>query len=169
MDLSKTMQEALNQHQHHELESSYLYLSMAAYLSTANFPGAAHWMRLQAKEELVHAMKFYNYINDRSGRNILLPLDAPPIAWKSLLDVFESGLEHEKKMSRQINALVDLSLQEKDHATNTMLQWLVTEQVEEEATFTELINKFKLAGSDGSGMFMIDEGLAKRTSVPDDI
>jgi ferritin len=169
MDLSKTMQEALNQHLNHELESSYLYLSMAAYLSTENFPGAAHWMRLQAQEELVHAMKFYNYINDRSGRIILLALDAPPIAWRSLLDVFESGLEHEKKMSQKINALVDLSLQEKDHATNTMLQWLVTEQVEEESTFTELINKFKLAGSDGSGMFMIDEGLATRTSVPDAI
>lgn len=167
MNLSKRMQEALNQHLHHELESSYLYLSMAAYLSTENFPGAAHWMRLQAKEELFHAMKFYHYINDRSGHNILLALDAPPVAWKSLLDVFESGLEHEKEMSVKINALVDLSLQEKDHATNSMLQWLVTEQVEEEATFTELINKFKLAGDDGSGMFMIDEGLAKRTSVSD--
>lgn len=165
MNLSKAMQEALNQHLHHELESSYLYLSMAAYLSAANFPGAAHWMRLQAKEELVHAMKFYDYINDRSGRNILQALEAPPIEWESLLDVFESGLEHEKKMSQKINALVDLSLQEKDHATNTMLQWLVSEQVEEEATFTELINKFKLAGS--GGMFMIDEALAKRTSLPD--
>jgi len=169
MELSKTMQEALHQHLNHELKSSYLYLSMAAYLSTANFPGAAHWMRLQAQEELTHAMKFYNYINDRSGRNILLALDAPHNAWESLLDVFESALKHEKEMTRQINALVDLSLQEKDHATNSMLQWLVTEQVEEEATFTELINKFKLAGSDGSGMFMIDEGLAKRAGTPNDM
>jgi len=163
------MQEALNQHLHHELESSYLYLSMAAYLSAVNFPGAAHWMRLQSQEELVHAMKVYNYINDRSGRNILLALDAPPNEWESLLNVFESALEHEKRMTRQINALVDLSLQEKDHATNLMLQWLVTEQVEEEAIFSELINKFKLAGSDGSSAFMLDEGLARRTSKPVDV
>jgi ferritin len=165
MSLSNTMQEALNQHLSHELESSYIYLSMAAYLSTENFPGSAHWMRLQAQEELGHAMKFYNYINDRSGCVVLLALEAPPTTWKSLLDVFEAGLEHEKIMSRRINTLVDLSLQEKDHATNTMLQWLVTEQVEEEAMFSELINKFKLVGSDGSGMFMIDESLAKRASL----
>lgn len=170
MDLSKAIQEALNQHLQHELESAYLYLSMAAYLSAdENLPGGAHWMRLQAQEELVHAMKIYNYINDRSGRNILLPLDAPPNRWESLLDVFESALEHEKRMSQQINALVDLSLQEKDHATNSMLQWLVTEQVEEEATLSELINKFKLAGSDGSGKFLIDEGMSKRTITAVDI
>jgi len=160
------MQDALNQHLNAELESYYLYLSMAACLNDVNFPGAAHWMRLQAEEELDHAMKFYDFINDRDSRVVLLPLNKPPSEWESLLVAFESALEHEKLMSRRINALVDLSLQEKDHATNMMLQWLVTEQVEEESVLTELINKLKLVGSNGSGLFMIDEELRKRVRPP---
>lgn len=166
MGLSANMHKALNQHLNHELESSYIYLSMAACLNNLNFPGASHWMHLQAREELSHAMKFYNFINDRDCKVTLLALQAPPSGWESLLAIFEEALEHEKLMSQRINELVDLSLQEKDHASNSMLQWLVTEQIEEEATFAELIHKFRLVGDNGSGLFMIDQELAKRTSIP---
>jgi len=166
MSLSKIMQDSLNQHLNAELESSYLYLSMAAYLNDVNFPGAAHWMRLQSEEELEHAMKFYDFINDRDSRVVLMPVNKPLSKWESLLAAFESALEHEKLMSQRINTLVDLSLKEKDHATNMMLQWLVTEQVEEESVFTKLINKLKLVGCNGSGLFMIDEELGKRTRSP---
>ena len=167
MSLSASMHEALNQHLNHELESSYIYLSMAACLNAMNFPGASHWMHIQAREELGHAMRFYNFINDRDCKVSLLALMAPPSKWESLLAVFEAALEHEILMSRRINELVDLSLQEKDHATNNMLQWLVTEQVEEEATFAELIHKLRLIGDNGSGLFMVDQELGKRVSSPE--
>ncbi len=167
MALSPAMQDALNQHLKAELESAYLYFSMAAYLNGANFSGAAHWMRLQAQEELDHAVRFYDHINDRAGRVILMAVDAPQTDWASLLDVFEAGLRHEQLMTRRINELVDLSLREKDHAANSMLQWLVSEQVEEESTITEIINKLKLIGSDGSGLFMLDHELGERTRIMD--
>jgi len=159
------MQEALNQHLNAELQSAYLYFSMAAYANSASFPGASRWMRLQAQEELEHAMRFYDHINGRDGRVILKAVNEPQPEWESILDVFESGLEHEQLMTQRINKLVDLSLREKDHAANTMLQWLVSEQVEEEATITEIINKLKLVGSNGSGLFMIDEELGRRSST----
>jgi len=163
MALNPAMQNALNQHLKAEIESSYLYLSMAAYLNGANFPGAAHWMFLQAQEELDHAVRFYDHINDRAGRVVLMAVDAPQTDWASLLDVFEAGLRHEQLMTQRINELVDLSLREKDHAANPMLQWLVSEQVEEESTITEIINKLKLVGDDGSGLFMLDQELGRRT------
>lgn len=166
MSLSATMHEALNQHLNHELGSSYIYLSMAASLAALNFPGASHWMHLQAQEELGHAMKFYDFINDRDCRVTLHALPAPPSDWKTLLEVFQAALEHEKLMSERINTLVDLSLTEKDHASNSMLQWLVTEQIEEEAMFSGLIHKLKLVGGDGSGLFMIDQELGKRVATP---
>ena len=165
MGLSENMHKALNQHLNHELASSYIYLSMAACLNEMNFPGASHWMHVQAQEELGHAMRFYDFINDRDCKVTLLALEAPPSSWKSLLATFEAALEHEKLMSQRINELVDLSLQEKDHASNSMLQWLVTEQIEEEATFAELVHKLRLVGDNGSGLFMIDQELGKRSST----
>ena len=165
MSLSENMHQALNRHLNHELESSYIYLSMAASLNALNLPGASHWMHLQAQEELGHAMKFYDFIHNRDCKVTLSALPAPPSEWKTVLEIFEAALEHEKLMSGRINELVDLSLQEKDHASNSMLQWLVTEQIEEEATFTELIQKLRLVGDNGSGLFMIDQELGKRINT----
>lgn len=164
--LNEKIQEAFNKQINAELYSSYLYLSMAAYFESVNLPGAANWMRCQAQEEVVHAIKFYTFTNERSGRVLLTGIQGPPTEWDSPLHVYQEAYQHETKVTGMINALVDLALQERDHASNTFLQWFVTEQVEEEASADAVVQKLKLAGSDGSGLFMIDRELATRVFTP---
>jgi ferritin len=160
--LKKKIQDALNKQINAELYSAYLYFSMEAYFHSINLKGFANWMRVQTQEEMVHAMKFYNFICDRSGRVNLEPIEGPQIEWKSPIEVFQEAYKHEQKVTALINGLVDLALKESDHATNTFLQWFVTEQVEEEASADEIVQKLKLIGKDGSGLFMIDQELAQR-------
>ncbi|HAA03803.1 MAG TPA: ferritin, partial [Syntrophobacteraceae bacterium] len=136
--------------------------SMGAYFQDLNLRGFAQWMKVQALEELTHATKFYGYVNDRGGRVILAAIDAPPSSWESPLTVFEDVLAHEQKVTGLINKLVDLAIKEKDHATNTFLQWFVTEQVEEEASANEVLQKLKLMGDAQGGLFMLDQELAQR-------
>ena len=157
------IQDALNKQLNAELHSSYLYLSMAAYLESQNLKGMAHWMRIQAQEENLHAMKFFDFINERGGKVVLTQIDAPKTEWSSPLDVFEDTCKHESKVTGLINELVDLSLSEKDHAANAFLQWFVTEQVEEEASAQEIAGKLKLVGDRGGMQFMIDRELSQRT------
>ena len=130
--LKEKIQAALGKQLNAELFSSYLYLSMSAYFQSISLPGFANWMRVQAQEELVHAMKFYDFINDRNGRVMLQKVDGPPTEWSSPLDVFESTYQHEQKVTGLINDLVNLAVAERDHATEIFLQWFVAEQVEEE-------------------------------------
>jgi len=163
--IDEKMQEAINKQLNAELYSSYLYLSMSAYFQSANLGGFANWMRVQAKEELAHAMKFYDYVNERGGRVILHPVEAPPSEWDSPLAVFEHVYRHEQKVTGLINKLVDLAVEARDHATNNFLQWFVSEQVEEEASADEVVQKLKLVGDDPSGLFMIDRELAQRVFV----
>ena len=144
-----------------ELYSSYLYLSMAAYYESIDLTGFAHWMRVQAQEELFHATKFQEFINERSGRVTLGLIEGPPTEWDSPNGPFDQAYEHEQKVTGMINDLVNLSIEEKDHATNNFLQWFVKEQVEEEATANDVVQKLKLAGT-GSGLFMIDQDLSQR-------
>ena len=160
--LSPKLEQALNDQVNAELYSAYLYLAMSAHFSDQNLEGFAHWMNLQAQEEMGHAMKFYAFINERGGRNILKSIDAPPASWKSSTSVFEAVLEHEQKVTALINDLVNLAIAEKDHATNIFLQWFVTEQVEEEASVNSVLQKLKLLGNDGGGLFMIDRELSAR-------
>ena len=162
--LSDKMQEALNGQLNAELYSSYLYLSMHAYFKRINLDGFANWMYFQAQEELTHAMKFYDFINQRSGKVRLQQVEAPPWEWDSPLAVFEATLEHEKKVTGRINALVDLALSEHDHATNIFLQWFVSEQVEEEESVAGVLEQLKLMGDAKGGLFMIDRELAKRSA-----
>ena len=157
------IQDALNKQLNAELYSSYLYLSMAAYLESQNLKGMAHWMRIQAQEENLHAMKFFDFINERGGKVVLTQIDAPKTEWSSPLDVFEDTCKHESKVTGLINELVDLSLSEKDHAANAFLQWFVTEQVEEEASVQEIAGKLKLVGDRGGMLFMLDRELGQRT------
>ncbi len=159
--LSQEMQDALNDQENAELYSAYLYLSMSAYFESANLPGAAHWMRCQAQEELFHASKFFAYISDRSGRVLMAPIDGPPTEWDSPLAVYEGAYAHEVKVSRLIDKLVDLAAQEGDHATEAFLQWFVTEQVEEEESADEAVQKLKLAGDSGA-LLMVDQLLGER-------
>jgi ferritin len=161
--ISEKMQEALNGQLNAELYSSYLYLSMAAYFLDLNLGGFANWMRVQAQEEDMHAMKFYNFINERGGRVLLKPIDGPPTEWDSPLAAFEAVLEHEQKVTGLINDLVELALAEHDHATNIFLQWFVTEQVEEEDSANDVIQQIKMIGEAEGGLFMLDRELGQRT------
>ena len=164
--LSQNMEQALNRQLNAELYSAYLYLSMAAYYYSLNLNGFANWMTVQNQEETMHAMKFYNYINERGGRINLDKIDGPPTNWNSPLEVFEETLKHEEKVTGLINNLVDLAIAERDHAANAFLQWFVTEQVEEEASANEVIQNLKLAGNDPHALFMLDRELGTRVFTP---
>jgi ferritin len=160
--LSKKMEKAINRQINAELYSSYLYLSMATYFESISLGGFSNWMRQQAQEELFHAMKMFDFVCERGGRVILTAIDGPPSAWKSPLETFQNVLAHEQKVTALINDLVNLALDERDHATNIFLQWFVSEQVEEEATAGALADKLKLIGKDANGLFMLDTELGQR-------
>jgi ferritin len=164
--LSDRMQKALNGQVNAELYSSYLYLSMNAYFKSVSLDGFANWMNAQAQEELMHAMKFYDFINQRGGRTLLAAIEAPPAQWDSPLAVFEDTLKHEKKVTGLINGLVDIAMEERDHATQIFLQWFVTEQIEEEESVGNVLEQLKLLGDAKQGLFMMDRELAAR-QAPD--
>jgi ferritin len=161
--LNEKVEKALNNQLNAELYSSYLYLSMAAYFQSINLSGFANWMDVQAKEEWAHGMKFYDFINERGGRVTLQAIDAPPSEWDSPLAVFEAVFGHEQKVTGLINELVELALEERDHATGIFLQWFVTEQVEEEDSANEIVQKIKLMGDARGALFMLDRELGQRT------
>jgi len=161
--LKDKMQQALNDQLNAEMYSAYLYLSMEAYFRSSSLNGFATWMRVQTQEELFHATKFYNFINERGGRVTLQAIDAPPTTWDSPLAVYEYTYEHEQKVTGLINNLVDLSLEEHDHATNIFLQWFVTEQVEEEDNASTIIERIKLVREAKEGLFLLDQELGQRT------
>lgn len=156
--LEKTINEQINA----ELYSAYLYLSMAAYFENMNLKGFAHWMNVQAQEEVGHAMRFYKYLFERGGRVILEAVEKPPAEWNSPLDVFENAYKHEQKVTSLINNLVTAAKSENDYATETMLQWFVEEQVEEEASALEIVQKLKLIKDSPQGLMMLDSQAAQR-------
>ena len=164
--LSKKMEAALNKQVVAEYYSAYLYMAMSAYFETVNLGGFAGWMRAQAMEELSHGTKIFQYVNERGGRVWLDAIDKPPLKWASPLAVFQETLKHERKVTGLINKLVDLAIKEKDHATKNFLQWFVAEQVEEEASADEILQKLKMIGKDGGGLFMIDRELGQRVFTP---
>jgi ferritin len=139
---------------------------MAAYYEDKDLPGFANWMRVQAQEEMTHAMKFYDYLVQRGARVILDTIEKPPSEWESPLNVSEHVLEHEKKVTGLINDLVNLAMEEKDHATNNFLQWYVAEQVEEEESVGSVLQKVRLAADSSSGLLMVDSELAQRVFNP---
>ncbi len=164
--ISERMANELNKQINAELYSSYLYLSMASYFEANGFKGFAAWMRTQANEEYEHAMKFYDYLIDVGGRVVLEAIDKPQTEWASPLDVFESAKKHEIYVTELINNLVAVSIEEKDYATNIFLQWFVTEQIEEVATVSEIIDKFKMIGKKNESLYFLDKELGERqTSV----
>lgn len=164
--LSKKMEAALNEQLNKELYSAYLYMSMSAYSTHIGLKGFANWFMVQYQEEMMHAMKFYNYINDQGGQVKLMAIDAPPTEFTSPLDMFDKTLKHEQFVTKRINNLVDLAIKEKDHATNIFLQWFITEQVEEEANGNDIITKLKLVGKKGDALLMLDKELAARVFTP---
>jgi len=164
--ISKKMEEALNGQVNAELYSAYMYLSMESYFKSLNLNGFANWMRVQTQEEVTHAMKIYEFLNERGGRAILKTIDGPPTEWNSPLAVFEAVYAHEQKVTGLINDLVDLAIKEKDHATNTFLQWFVNEQVEEESSADAVVQQLKMMENAPGGMFMLDRELGQRVFTP---
>jgi ferritin len=160
--LSKKVQDAINEQIKNELYSGYLYLAMSAYFEAKNLPGFAHWMRMQAEEEQEHALKFFDFLNDRGARVVLQAIDQPPVEWESPLAIFEHTLEHEQKVTGLINQLYELALEENDYPTQVMLQWFIDEQVEEEKNATEIVETLRLAGDTGQALIMMDRALARR-------
>lgn len=164
--ISKRLEEELNKQLNAEMYSAYLYLSMSAYLSKENLNGFSHWMQLQFEEEQAHAMKFFQYILDRGGDVKLEVIKQPRLDWDGIVDVFKNIYKHEQHITSLINNLVDIAIQEKDHATVAMLQWYVSEQVEEEASVSELLHQLQIIEGKGPGLFMLDrEAKARQLSI----
>jgi ferritin len=164
--LNKKIEEVLNKHLTEEMYSSYLYLSMSAYCDSISLKGFAHWMKIQSQEEYAHVEKIFDYIQEKQGKVTLAPINGPKVDWKNIIDVFEDTLEHEEKVSEMINVLATTALEEKDHATSNFLQWFVTEQVEEEAHVSEMLDQLKLVEGKGAGLFMLDREAKQRVFVP---
>ena len=163
--LNKRIEEELNKQINAEIWSAYLYLSMSAYFENKNLSGFANWMRVQYQEELTHALKILDYVNERGGRVILQPVEEVKTEWRDTVEVFEDTLKHEQHVTGLINNLVNVAIEEKDHATNNMLQWFVSEQVEEEAAANEILQQLKMLQGKEEGVFMLDRELKQRVFV----
>ncbi len=161
--ISKQMQDALNDQINAELHSAYLYLSMVSYFKSRNLDGFAQWMTVQTQEETSHAMKLFDYVLERGGNVLLAPIEGPVTEWDSPLAAFEGALKHEQYITQRINDLVALARKENDAATEIMLQWFVTEQVEEEANAGGIVQKLMMVADAPGGMFMMDRELSGRT------
>jgi ferritin len=161
--LNERLSQALNEQINAELYSAYLYMSMSMYLESIDMSGAAGWMSVQAHEEISHAERIMRYLNDRGARVWMKAIEEPPAKWDSALQVFEDSFQHEQKVSALIDHLVDLAREENDHMTESFLQWFVAEQIEEEASVSDVVRLFKLSG-DGGNLLMIDQKLAERAA-----
>jgi ferritin len=164
--LGKVLEDAINEQINKELYSAYLYLSMSAYCESVNLSGFANWMRVQAQEELGHAMMLFDYVNDRGGRVVLKAIDQPIPVWKSPLEMFEQVLKHERKVTGLIDQLYALAVKENDYATQMQLQWFITEQVEEEKSAGAMVEQLKLIGDQTAPLLMLDKELSTRQAPP---
>lgn len=164
--IKQKVEKEINKQINAEMWSGYLYLSMSSYFESIGLSGFANWMWIQAREEMSHAMRLYSHIIERGGRVILGEIDKVPVEWKSPQHVFEEVYKHEQKVTGLIEKLVDIAEKEKDRATYNMLQWFIDEQVEEEASADEILQRLKLVGKNGNGIFMLDRELAQRTFNP---
>lgn len=146
----------------YELESAYIHLSIAVYFESITLPGMAHWMKMQAQEEYIHAMKFYDFIHDRGERVELQSLGQPPIEFESPLDVYENALAHEQKIIGNINDLYALAFEEKDYPSQLLLKWFIDEQVEEERSAGDIVETLKRIGKESYALLMLDKELGQR-------
>ena len=162
MEIGEKMTDALNKQINAELYSGYVYLSMSAYAESLNLSGFGHWMRKQYGEEVEHAMKIYRYVAERGGTVSFDEIEKPPSAWKSPLDMFTAAYEHEKKVTKMIEDLVELAQNEGDKATESMLKWFIDEQVEEEDQTSNVVETLKQVGESSMGLIMLDRELARR-------
>lgn len=164
--MNKRMEEAFNKQINAELYSAYLYLSMSAYFEDMNLPGFANWMRVQFQEEQFHGLKMFDYVNERGGRVNLLPIEGPQTDWESPVDAFEEVYKHEQHVTSLINGLVKIAIEEDDYASNNFLAWFVDEQVEEEASASEILGQLKFIGDNKHAVLMMDRELRTRVFNP---
>lgn len=164
--INKRMQDAINEQIKFEIYSANLYLSMSAYIEGKNLKGIAHWLRVQYEEETFHALKLYDYLKNREGQVIIQSIDAPPSEFGTPLETFQKVLEHEQHVTAGINKLYKIAIEENDFAAQIFLQWFVNEQMEEEASASEVIGKMKLIGDRGVDLLYLDTELATRVFVP---
>lgn len=160
--LSDAIQKAINEQIKHEFSSAYAYLGMSAYFETINLPGFAAWMRAQFREEIAHGMRLFDFVHARGGVVKLHAIEEPAAGFKSPLDVVQRALAQERRVSSLIHGLYELAHEEKDYPTQVELQWFVTEQIEEEKTFSDLVEQLKLAGDDGGALLMLNQQLGQR-------
>ncbi|MBW6521759.1 MAG: ferritin [Desulfoarculaceae bacterium] len=163
--MNEKMEKAFNSQVNAELYSSYLYLSMESYFQSVSLSGFASWMRIQVQEELFHGIKMVDYIHERGGKAKLEAIAKPEEKWETPLAAFEQVLAHEQRVTGLINNLIDVALDVRDHAAKAFLDWFITEQVEEESTVGQIVDRLRLIGNDSSGLFFLDAELAKRVFV----
>jgi ferritin len=164
--LHEKIEKAINKQINAEFASAYLYLSMATYLNDQNLAGFSNWMKAQYEEEKFHAMKMYDYVLERGGSVVLDTIEKPKHNWKNIIDVFKDTLKHEEGVTALINDLTSLAIDQRDHATVNFMQWFVDEQVEEEASVSELLAQLELVEGKGSGLFMLDREAGQRKFTP---
>ena len=164
MSISQSLMDQFNGQINRELYSSYLYLAMAAYFEAGNLRGFANWMKVQGDEEREHAMRFFEFVNERGGHVTLDKIDKPPASWDSPLAVFEATYKHEQAISTAINSMVDAAAGQKDYASQSFLMTFVDEQVEEESQVADIVNKLKLIGTSTGSLFWLDKEMGKRTA-----
>lgn len=160
--VTETIEAAVNDQLNLELSSAYVYLSMSAHFESAGLPGFARWMRLQSREEVGHAMRFFDFLNDRGGRVVLKAIEAPPSDFASPLAAFEQALEHEQRVTASIHALYELAVKEGDHAAQPLLLSFISEQIEEEKTARQIVDRLQMVGDRNAGILVMDHHLGKR-------
>ncbi|MGL4941931.1 MAG: ferritin [Thermoguttaceae bacterium] len=164
--LSPDMSRLLNEQVNAEIYSSYLYMAMAAWAQEQNLAGMSHWLMIQAEEERIHALKFFQFVLERGASVAFTQIAAPPSTWNSPREVFEQVRSHEAYVTKLVNALVDQAIKDSDHATNNFLQWFVAEQVEEEASAEQVLRQFRLMSDTPGFLYMLDKELATRVLNP---
>lgn len=164
--MKKSIVNAINKQIYEELNSAYIYLAMSAYAESVGLKGFANWFRVQSKEEEDHAMGFYNYLNSQGETVAYSALPKPKGSFKDIMEATKETLKHEEHITKCIHSLVDLSHKEKDHAFASMLQWYVDEQVEEEDSVRDIIDKLTMVGKNGPSLYMLDKELSARTYKP---
>ena len=162
MNLKPSIEESLNDQIRDEFYASYLYLSMSAWFEDQNLPGFAHWMRVQSEEEQAHAQRLFDFVLSRRARVLLRPIDQPPHEFESPLDAVQQAFSHEQEVTQKINRLYELAQQENDYATHVELQWFITEQVEEEDSADQLVERVRIASDDGGALLLLDSQLQQR-------
>jgi ferritin len=160
---SPVVQDKMNQQIMHEMYSAYMYLSMSAHCESANLPGFARWLRMQADEEMEHAMKFYDFIHERNGKVVLFAIDQPPSEFGTPREIFEQVYAHEQKVTGLINSIYELSVKENDYPSQIFLHWFIEEQVEEESNSSQILETLKMISDSANGLFMLDRQLGKRS------